>query len=490
MEPTISSQEVFVCQICGDEGFTNAFVYCVKCLDIVIHRYCLNVMPTTFNERVLWYCEHCKPTVGKQVTSPKVESSRSQKEEASSSGQVKTINRKKKRKKERDIASIIAGTMVVNCQENTTEPEAECILPTDSPKEASMKLNSRRKRITSSKPGKRKKIAARLDAKKKEDKLRNGLKTETQKACTTMADSIKHSKNDIRHTASNLKDKKGVVTLDEQTHESRLSQPPCGRKKLSSDSPSMKEESDKTTKHECEAEKANKLQTKQDIVLNVSQSAYFENEVPCGQPIIDPVWRGSFSILDRDYDLFEGFVAHLSTKACEKVYKEANLLPSLLQLEMHPKTVLWPKSFQECEPSDVNIALYFFPGDQINEKDFDHLVIDMMNEGLAMRAMATNAELLIFTSRVLPQLFWRFQGKYYLWGVFKAKKNGSSSVASHDLTVVNNSDKRGLSEGSPNEMFDVESVLTRVKTLDSRSPRSPLSNNGENGVDMDPESGD
>ncbi|KVI03076.1 Zinc finger, FYVE/PHD-type [Cynara cardunculus var. scolymus] len=482
--------EVNVCQTCGDEGYTNAFVYCVKCLDFVIHRYCLNVMPTTFNERVLWYCEHCKPTVGNQVTSPEVRSSRSQKEEAASSGQVKSTNHKKKQK-ERDIASIIAGTVVVNCQESTTEPEAECILPTDSLKEASMKLNSRHKRITSSKPGKRKKIAARLDAKKKEHKLRSGLKTETQKACTKMADSVKHSKNRIHHTASNLKNNKGVVdSLDEQTHESRPSQPPRGHKKLSSDSPSMKEESDKTTNHECQAEKANKLQTKQDIVFNLSQSADFENNVPCGQPIIDPVWRGSFSILDRDYDLFEGFVAHLSTKACDKVYKEANMLPSLLQLEMHPKTVLWPKSFQECEPSDVNIALYFFPGDQINEKDFDHLVIDMMDKGLAMRAMATNAELLIFTSRVLPQLFSRFQGKYYLWGVFKAKKNGSSSVASHNLSVVNNSDKHDLTKGSPNEVFDVKAVLTKVKTLDSHSPRSPFSNNGENGVDMDPESGD
>lgn len=448
-------------------------------------------MPRTFTEHVIWYCGDCKPTVGNQVTSPKVKSSRSQKEEAPSSWQVKTTTRKKKQKKERDIASLIAETVAINCQEKTTKPEVDCILPTDSLKEVSVKLNSRHKRITSSKPGKRKKTADRLDAKKKEHKLQNGLKTETQKACTTKADLSKHSRNGIRHTARNLKNKNGAFySLDEQIHESQPSQPPCGRKKLISDSPSMKEESDKTTNHECQAEKANKLQTKQVVVPNASPAADFENNIPCGQPIIDPVWRGSFSILDRDSDLLEGLVAHLSTKACDKVYKEANMLPSLLQLEMHPKTVLWPKSFQECEPSDVNIALYFFPGDQINEKDFDHLVINMMNEGLAMRAMATNAELLIFTSRVLPQLFWRFLGKYYLWGVFKAKKNGSSSVAINDLTVVSNNDKCGLSKGSLNEVFDVKAVLTRVKTLDSHSPRSPLSNNGENGVDMDPDSGD
>ncbi|KAJ9564863.1 hypothetical protein OSB04_000829 [Centaurea solstitialis] len=399
--------KVYVCQTCGDKGFTNAFIFCVKCLNFVIHRYCLDVFPKTFNELVIWYCEDCKPTGGNHVTSPKVKSSQSQTQEAASSPKV--THRKKKRKKERDIASIIAGTVVVNCQENITEPESECILPTDTPKETSKKSNTRHKWTTSSKPGKRKKISAQADAKKKEHKLRNGMKTETREDCTTMADSIKHSRNSVPRTARNLKNKKGVVySTDEQTHESQ----PCGPKKLSSDFPFMKEESNKTTNHECQTEEANVLQTKLDVVPNVSLSGDFENSVPCGQPIIDPIWRGSFTILDTDYDQFEGFVAHLSTKACEKVYKEANMLPSLLQLEMHPKTVLWPKSFQECEPSDVNIALYFFPGDPINEKNFDHLVIDMMNEGLAMKAMATNAELLIFTSIVLPQFLWRLDARY------------------------------------------------------------------------------
>ncbi|KAJ9564861.1 hypothetical protein OSB04_000827 [Centaurea solstitialis] len=66
-------------------------------------------------------------------------------------------------------------------------------------------------------------------------------------------------------------------------------------------------------------------------------------------------------------------------------------------------------------------------------------------------------------------------GKYYLWGVFKAKKNGSSSVANHALKVASNNDNHGLSK---NEVFGEKEVPTRVKVLDSHSPRSPLSNNG------------
>lgn len=171
------------------------------------------------------------------------------------------------------------------------------------------------------------------------------------------------------------------------------------------------------------------------------------------RPVLDPVWRGSFDITQTNYNIFEGFVGHLSNKACKKAHQEANVLPPLLSLEMHPKAALWPKSFMESQPSDENIALYFFPGDTKNERDFEELVSEMIYEELAMKAPTKNAELLIFTSRVLPRPFWRFQGKNYLWGVFKGEKK--------DLSVSNNSEKE---------------ISTKVKTFDSQSPQSTLCN--------------
>ncbi|KAI3700204.1 hypothetical protein L2E82_44825 [Cichorium intybus] len=275
---SLCSIEVNVCQTCGDVGFTNAFVYCVKCLEFVIHRYCLNVIPKSFTEHVIWYCESCKPTVQKKVTSPEVESSSPQKNESKKN--IDTIWRKrsrdgenciqkqhkKKEKKERDIASLIAESNEVICH----------YLP----------------------------------------------------------------------------------------EENNVSQLPN--------------------------------------IENNIQDNYYRH----GQPIIDPVWRGSFTVHGKDRDdLFEGLVGHLSNKACGKVCEEANLMPSLLHLEMQSKTLLWPKSFQHCEPSDDHIALYFFPGDPINERAFDELVLDMMEGSLAMRATVKNADLLIFTSATLPTLF-------------------------------------------------------------------------------------
>ncbi|XP_055823837.1 uncharacterized protein LOC129892293 [Solanum dulcamara] len=145
-------------------------------------------------------------------------------------------------------------------------------------------------------------------------------------------------------------------------------------------------------------------------------------------PIVDFIWRGSFNIRNTEYETFDGLLAHLSVKACQKVYEEASLFPALLQLEMLPKSDVWPKSFTISEPTDDNIALYFFPSDTRCEKEFDQLVEQMIGEELALRAIVTNAELLVFTSTELPLLYWRFQGKYYLWGVFKAKRDSSGNT--------------------------------------------------------------
>lgn len=334
--------------------------------------YCLKVMPKTFNEHVNWCCEYCI-----------VKSSQSQKMEAEISGQIESIDLKKRQEKGKNDTSIKAGTNEVNCKDNITDPECESI---DVGKWLFPHHIAKKNRSN------RKKIAACLTAKRKDDKL----------LCVLMTDS----------------------------------------------------ELDKSGNHECEDE----------IGINVSQSADFENNLQdnCNrpaQPVIDPIWRGSFSILGKDDEKFGGFVAHLSNKACTNVFKEAITLPSLLHVKMHPNSVLWPKSFGECDASDDNVALYFFPtpGDPIIEKAFDRLVSKMMDKELAMRTTSKNAELLIFTSLVLHSRFQRYQKKYYLWGVFRSKQNNTTS------------------EHHP---LDVKRMPTRMKTLDVVSPRSPLSNNG------------
>ncbi|XP_058773351.1 uncharacterized protein LOC131647481 [Vicia villosa] len=51
--------QVSVCLTCGDEGFEEAIVYCSKCGDYAIHRYCLKG-PVVFTDEVIWFCEDCE----------------------------------------------------------------------------------------------------------------------------------------------------------------------------------------------------------------------------------------------------------------------------------------------------------------------------------------------------------------------------------------------------------------------------------------------
>lgn len=169
-------------------------------------------------------------------------------------------------------------------------------------------------------------------------------------------------------------------------------------------------------------------------------------------PIRDPIWRGSMSIFQNNYGAPGGIVAHLSSIACSRASEEAKGLSGLLSPELLPRSGVWPKSFRKLGPAADHIGLYFFPDNERNEIVFDSLVNDMISQDLAMRVVIENAELLIYTSRILPMDCWRFQSKFYLWGVFRPKKPSAPDVV-------------------PGE----QQGLTKAITWERRSPVSPLS---------------
>ncbi|KAL4572732.1 hypothetical protein LXL04_019515 [Taraxacum kok-saghyz] len=381
MESTTSSHEVLICQTCGDKGFTNAFIYCVKCLGFVVHRYCLHVI--TFDEFVHWVCEDCQQPL--PIPSTSQSHKLNPKPNATSSPTIKPSKRKKRSKipkKKRKIAPFV---------EERKEEESQ---------------------------GGFKTFVLALEAQtkgEKERKIDENVEILKEDKSGKIGNSIEHSGCDSSCTNVDLKNK--GAGIQEPEHET-------------------------ATQSTCLENNNNNNNNS-----NVDYIPYKP-----AKPHLDPIWRGSFDITGTDYNLFEGLLGHLSNKAHYKVCEEANVLPSLLSLEMHPKATLWPKSFFESQPSDEQIGLYFFPGDTRYERDYEELVSDMIDEELAMKFPTKNAELLIFTSRVLPRPFWRFRGKNYLWGVFKGKKNDVANPP--------------LSENCP----------SKVKTFDSQSPQSPLCN--------------
>lgn len=180
-------------------------------------------------------------------------------------------------------------------------------------------------------------------------------------------------------------------------------------------------------------------------------SADFENEATCSdemkfdqkltkhrildeskqrfaKPLIRCVWTGNLDVwhgLSKFSDRNYSFNAFLSSKACDKVRHMAGALQSGLQLEMLHRSYLWPKSFPRSGPTDDAIGLFFFPPAPEHEKPYDSLVNEMIRDDLAMTAYLKDPELpiysdlLIFTSVELQWQCRRYQGKFYLWGVFR-----------------------------------------------------------------------
>ncbi|KAG6607655.1 hypothetical protein SDJN03_00997, partial [Cucurbita argyrosperma subsp. sororia] len=159
-----------------------------------------------------------------------------------------------------------------------------------------------------------------------------------------------------------------------------------------------------------------------EVTTSSDASNFLRHNCYVARPIVDPIWRGTLKFWVKSFARVGVLVAHMSSLACSKVYEEAKSLPESLPVELLCRCEIWPRGFEKLGPTDLSIALYFFPEDERSQRAFDLLVNAMMCKDLAMKAVLKNAELLVFTSSMLPMRYWRFQTKYYLWGVFRGKQ--------------------------------------------------------------------
>ncbi|KAM7507871.1 hypothetical protein LguiA_018324 [Lonicera macranthoides] len=527
--------QVTICQQCGDRGYSNALVYCVECLNFAVHRYCLEQIPETFEEFVNWVCEDCNQKVTNKSPPCEPNSVPLNKGDHNSPKHVDPVLCKTKSNKKRVATCLDAEEDEDTCHDpvspqfpeapTTPSPERPQVLTNDiiGSKPKANKNNPSQQPNEANKKPKRKRTLLTMRRRKKKKVVSSAAKTEEQRQGErTKMDPTKNADlaSDFSPVEGNSKQNEdGTNSLEETGEEKRENsalEEICVKNSTADvtmdvvpvamgDYLRVNEETMsiplciEKSKTESVPEKEHRL-----VLSNasndgnsdreVSQLENGENYVPLhylgpAKPVIDPIWRGSFSTSSKKYDTIDGFVAHLSSKACPKVWKEASFLPQSICLEMLPKADVWPKSFQISQPSDESIALYFFPVDkrcnfsrlyiekqdvlpfilvlrhseQCYEKVFDRLVEDLMCKELAMRTTVQNAELLVFTSLELPLLQWRFQGKYYLWGVFRGKQ-ASQSPLGNQLPTTN---------GGTHE----DRRLAKTKIQDAMSP---LSNSGGN----------
>ena len=75
--------------------------------------------------------------------------------------------------------------------------------------------------------------------------------------------------------------------------------------------------------------------------------------------------RGRFEVSrhGNSPEMFDGFQAYLSTCASSKAREISEQLPSKIQLAEVPRHSSWPPQFKEVNPTEDNIALFFFAKD-------------------------------------------------------------------------------------------------------------------------------
>ncbi|KAL4282704.1 hypothetical protein GQ457_16G021340 [Hibiscus cannabinus] len=396
---------VTVCQTCGDRGFSVALIYCDKCQVYAIHRYCLFKLPKTFEEYVVWFCVNCEPKAVESsslqqavpATSPqsRLKDSIVGKSKGKNDIKIKKKKKKKKKKRKRKKIEYGCGSLAesnVQRQSSQTPRESSIVGGTSFSKEAVL-----------------------------------------TEAKASPSNSCSHSRGSdwiyIDDGAGSINNSMSLVAIDEHLNIIE-----------NNSSDGWKEVDDKYSNDV--AGRIHAVATGNQIPRNVYVPA---------QPIFESIWRGCFDVSVENLSI--KVVAHLSSLACLKVCETAKCLPQLLHLELLPRCDVWPKGFKKSGPSDESIALYFFPSDEREVKIFDNLIDKMIGKDLGIRVIVQDVELLVYTSNLLPANFQRFQEKFYLWGVFRAKQ------PSH------------LTNGEDN------SCATAL-TWDSCSPISPLSDNG------------
>ncbi|KAF3529313.1 hypothetical protein DY000_02044011 [Brassica cretica] len=156
-------------------------------------------------------------------------------------------------------------------------------------------------------------------------------------------------------------------------------------------------------------------------------------------PVVDPsvlsktsaipeheyIWQGEMEVRkSRNPSAMQcGMQAYLSTLASPKVAEVVNQFPVKVTLNEVPRLSTWPSQFQDIGAKEGHVALFFFAKDiESYERSYKPLVDNMIQKDLALKGYLEGVELLIFASNQLPRNCQRWNMFFFLWGVFRGKK--------------------------------------------------------------------
>ncbi|ONK77544.1 uncharacterized protein A4U43_C02F7680 [Asparagus officinalis] len=456
-----------ICHKCGVTGYPQLFLRCRECRTSVEHIYCLTEFPIV--EKSGWICELCRPR-SFNITN---DDSEHIEQQIHSDSNLSSQNKRQKSSR---------GKFVPYTENNTIVREVSLYT---SPDEGEGRKSKRRRLILADEDSLDQKLQPDQVLTEEATKLPSGQILASPPLPTVSSDEVTIGSRILAHKTStseptvqeevqddcagHAQTKKASELPSEQVlASSPLHTVFCDEVTIGSQIDARKTSTseaavqEKVQDNHSPTKKAAELSSEQNLASPPLQHTVSSDEITIGsrivtheevctseatvlekvrhgqsnehlysiaQPIAGHVWRGYISFGD---DKYGPLTAHLSSMACQRVYRAAKLLPSVLHMERLSRLEFCPSSFKNSPPTDEKIGLYFLPGGKMIEPMCDHLVDDAIQKDLLFKCMLGEVELLVFSSTILPRHSHRFLGKYYLWGAFR-RRQALISTSSADI---------------------------------------------------------
>ncbi|KAM0940430.1 putative chromatin regulator PHD family [Dioscorea sansibarensis] len=418
-----------ICQTCGSTGYEELLIFCSVCGISAEHAYC------GYQKSENWKCELCEPRDPKILSScrPKFYRCKKRSVKCRDKGTYCSLEKVLLKKPLVDYTGMVAVKQADSCHVSS-EPTCQFRIVDTSQEGSTLKIvdasnvvgfSSEIKEDKNFRKPRRRLVLAEEDEIDEDDSQAFAIPP-TDENFGEKVKSLQSSSENNENANVALTDNHDFDELERSGNLSSGSdegkKPTKHRRRLIlPDDDQLEHEQIDLSVQDRKMEVVGALESKE-TCKNQSRSYHLEvNEtyVPA-MPIINHVWRGNFNISNDNYGPFS---AHLSNKACMRVWDSVSLFPGVLQAEKRSRLDIWPNSFKVSPPNDHNIALYFFPCSERADQMLNKLLEDFITWDIALKVTFDNSELLIFTSTVLPEGFQRFRGKFYLWGVFRGRKD-------------------------------------------------------------------
>ncbi|XP_045824039.1 uncharacterized protein LOC123916594 isoform X1 [Trifolium pratense] len=393
-QPQPYKHNMNVCLTCGHRGDSKLLIYCIQCKACAEHSYCLEKIHRNEDGKVIWRCEDCTPNIPKCKPEP---SRKSERISYATEAKYKRMIMKKKscafrkqtlfRSNEGESVGCLAKKetgKVLRTLENENvlckQPESPKVNETEKVLPTLENENVLRKHPESPKVNETEKVLPTL---------------ENENVLCKQPESPKVNETD-----------KVLPTLENENV--LLKQP---------DSPKVKDPSNISygkQAMDCE------IYAESEVLSTMPQFLHYPefDEHSRAQPLRDPIWTGQFRLNNATH--FH-LVAYMSSKASPKFKLAVTELPKVFDVEMLPRRVIWPQSFDVHPPNSDDIALYFVPQYASDERNFNRVLNEAIEQDKALKVVSNNLNIFIFSSHLLPPDDRRISQKYYLWSVFKPK---------------------------------------------------------------------